>query len=174
MFNLKLKKPCYKQLHTLHTELAASLVVLGVLALLYVSTASAKGGTASLPSAPGSTSVSGKGGVDSVPSNSTAASTSSSSSSGKNGGGSLASLPRPEPSNLSDFIANKQEAIALGKALYWEMRTGGNGVQACASCHFNAGADARSKNQLHPDSNNVFAFGGPNYQRTEQTENPWF
>ena len=161
MFNLKLKKPCYKQLHT---EVAASLVILGVVALLSVSTASAKGGTASLPSASGNTSVSGKGGVDSVPSNSTAASTSSSSSSGKNGGGSLASLARPEPSNLSDFIANKQEAIALGKALYWEMRTGGNGVQACASCHFNAGADARSKNQLHPDSNNVFAFGGPNYQ----------
>ena len=110
MFNLKLKKPCYKQLHT---EVAASLVILGVLAFLSVSTASAKGGTASLPSASSSTSVSGKGGVDSVPSNSTAASTSSSSSSGKNGGGSLASLARPEPSNLSDFIAYKQEAIAL-------------------------------------------------------------
>ena len=137
MFNIDLKKPCYKQLHT---EVVASLVLLGVLALLSVSTASAKGGTASLPSVSGSTSVSGKG------------------------GGSLASLPRPEPSNLSDFIANKQEAIALGKALFWEMRTGGNGVQACASCHFHAGADTRSKNQLHPDSNNVFAFGGPNYQ----------
>ena len=161
MFNLKLKKPCYKQLHT---EVAASLVVLGVLALFSVSNASAKGGTASLPSASGSTSVSGKGGVDTTPSNSTPASTGGTSSSGKNGGGSLASLPRPEPSNLSDFIANKQEAIALGKALFWEMRTGGNGVQGCASCHFHAGADTRSKNQLHPDSNNVFAFGGPNYQ----------
>ena len=167
MFNLKLKKPCYKQLHT---EVVASLVVLGVLALLSVSTASAKGGTASLPSTSGNPSVSGKGGGEvSVPSNSTPASTSSSSGSGKNGGGkngggSLASLARPEPSNLSDFIANKQEAIALGKALFWEMRTGGNGVQGCASCHFHAGADTRSKNQLHPDSNNVFAFGGPNYQ----------
>ena len=168
MFNLKLKKPCYK---LLHIEVVASLVVLGVLALFSVSNASAKGGTASLPSTSGSTSVSGRGGggEDSVPSNSTPASISSSSSSGKNGGGkngggSLASLPRPEPSNLSDFIANKQEAIALGKALFWEMRTGGNGVQGCASCHFHAGADTRSKNQLHPDSNNVFAFGGPNYQ----------
>ena len=59
MFNLKLKKSCYKQLHT---EEAASLVVLGVLALLSVSTASAKGGTASLPSDSSSTSISGKGG----------------------------------------------------------------------------------------------------------------
>ena len=177
MFNLKFKKSCYEQLHI---EVAASLVVLGALALLSVSTASAKGGTASLLSDSSSSSGSGKGGgIDSVPSISTStsttspstassstssASTSSTSSSGKNGGGSLASLPRPEPANLSDFIANKQEAVALGKALYWEMRTGSNGVQACASCHFHAGADTRSKNQLHPDSNNVFAFGGPNYQ----------
>ena len=58
MFNLKLKKSCYKQIHT---EVAASLVVLGVLAFLSVSTASAKGGTASLPSASSNTSVSGKG-----------------------------------------------------------------------------------------------------------------
>ena len=174
MFNLKLKKPCSR---LLQAEVAAYLVVLGTSTLLYGSTALAKGGTASLPSisASSSTSVSGKGGgVDSVPSSSIPASTassstsststSSSSNSGKNGGGSLASLPRPEPSNLADFIANKQEAIALGKALFWEMRTGGNGVQGCASCHFHAGADTRSKNQLHPDSNNVFAFGGPNYQ----------
>lgn len=174
MFNLKLKKPCNR---LLQAEIAAYLVVLGTSTLLYGSTALAKGGTASLPSTSASSSTSGSGkgrGADSVPSSATAANTSSSSlasastssasNSGKNGGGSLASLPRPEPSNLSDFIVNKQEAIALGKALFWEMRTGGNGVQACASCHFHAGADTRSKNQLHPDSNNVFAFGGPNYQ----------
>lgn len=173
MFNFKLNKPCYKQLHV---EVAASLVVLGVFTLFSVSNASAKGGTASLPSDSGSTSVSGKGGggVNSVSSSSisasaassisTATSASSFSNSVKKNGGSLASLSRPEPSNLSDFIANKQEAIALGKALYWETRTGGNGVQACASCHFHAGSDNRSKNQLHPDANNVFAFGGSNYQ----------
>ena len=180
MLNLKPKNLSNKRLQF---EIAACLVVFGVSALLSVSSASAKGGTASLPSASGSSSGSGKGGgIDSVPSISIStstsspstapitvpisapASTSSASSSGKNGSGSLASLPRLEPSNLSNFIANKQEAIALGKALFWEMRAGGNGVQACASCHFHAGADTRSKNQLHPDSNNVFAFGGPNYQ----------
>jgi len=56
----------------------------------------------------------------------------------------------PEPSNLSEFIANKSEAIALGKALFWDIRTGSDGKTACASCHFHAGADTRVKNQLAP------------------------
>jgi len=41
-------------------------------------------------------------------------------------------------------------ARALGKALFWDMQVGSDGVQACASCHFRAGADPRSKNQLSP------------------------
>ena len=40
----------------------------------------------------------------------------------------------------------------------------GKKLDAGASCHFHAGTDSRSKNQLHPDASNVFAFGGPNYQ----------
>jgi len=61
---------------------------------------------------------------------------------------SLKFLNRPEPSNLSQFIANKSEAIALGKALFWEMRVGGDGKTACASCHFSAGSDSRIKNTI--------------------------
>lgn len=38
-------------------------------------------------------------------------------------------------------MKDRQAAIALGKAL------GSDGVQACASCHFRAGADPRSKNR---------------------------
>ena len=38
----------------------------------------------------------------------------------------------------------------LGKALFWDMQVGSDGVQACASCHFRAGADPRSKNQVSP------------------------
>ena len=41
-------------------------------------------------------------------------------------------------------------ARALGKALFWDMQVGSDGVQACASCHFRAGADPRSKNQVSP------------------------
>ncbi len=155
MSSLKLKKP---DRNRLHGGMVVSLAVLGVSALLSVSTASAKNGSASLSSTSQPTSASSPA--------SSSGGSGGSGGSGKNGGGSLASMVRPEPTNLSDFIANKKEAIALGKALYWEMRAGGNGVQACASCHFHAGADTRSKNQLHPDANNIFAFGGPNYQLT--------
>ncbi|HKA59454.1 MAG TPA: cytochrome c peroxidase, partial [Gemmatimonadales bacterium] len=49
-----------------------------------------------------------------------------------------------------EFVSNRQAAIALGKALFWDMQVGSDGVQACASCHFRAGADPRSKNQVSP------------------------
>jgi cytochrome c peroxidase len=43
----------------------------------------------------------------------------------------------------------RQWAIALGKALFWDQQAGSDG-NACASCHFNAGADTRLTNQLNP------------------------
>jgi cytochrome c peroxidase len=62
-------------------------------------------------------------------------------------------------------------ARALGKALFWDMQVGSDGVQACASCHFRAGADPRSKNQVSPglkqvpDPELVYTTGtGPNHQ----------
>lgn len=88
---------------------------------------------------------------------------------------SLKGVPRPEPSNLGEFVLNKSEAIALGKALFWDMQVGSDGKTACASCHFSAGADSRSKNQLSPGLNRMasltsanpdttFQLGGVNYQ----------
>jgi cytochrome c peroxidase len=56
----------------------------------------------------------------------------------------------PEPSNLHEFVKNKSAAIALGKALFWELRIGSDGEKACATCHFSGGADTRLKNQLAP------------------------
>ncbi|MDO8991280.1 MAG: cytochrome c peroxidase [Sideroxyarcus sp.] len=56
----------------------------------------------------------------------------------------------PEPPNLSVFVSNKQAAIRLGKALFWDMQVGSDGIVACATCHFAAGADSRRKNQLNP------------------------
>src|SRR5512134_3988351 len=63
-------------------------------------------------------------------------------------------------------------ALALGKALFWDMQVGSDAVQACASCHFRAGADPRSKNQLSPglkampSPDVTFNRGGPNSQLT--------
>jgi cytochrome c peroxidase len=56
----------------------------------------------------------------------------------------------PGPANLGDFVKDKAAAIRLGKALFWDMQVGSDGIQACASCHFHAGADSRVKNQLDP------------------------
>lgn len=47
-------------------------------------------------------------------------------------------------------------AIALGKALLWDMQVGSDGQTACASCHFRAGTDWRVKNSLHPGANGAF------------------
>jgi cytochrome c peroxidase len=63
---------------------------------------------------------------------------------------SLKAVPVPLPPDLDDFIADREAAIALGKALFWDMQLGSDGVTACATCHFHAGADNRVKNQASP------------------------
>lgn len=78
----------------------------------------------------------------------------------------LSTVPVPEPDNINDFIKNKTAAIALGKALFWDMQLGTDGIQSCASCHFHAGADNRSKNQIAPKNGKFDIGGGPNYQLT--------
>jgi cytochrome c peroxidase len=64
------------------------------------------------------------------------------------------------PSNENDYyrganrtqkVTARTEAATLGKALFWDMQVGSDTVQACASCHFNAGADNRTKNQTNPN-----------------------
>jgi cytochrome c peroxidase len=88
--------------------------------------------------------------------------------------GDLRAVAVPGPSNLSDFVRDFQMARALGKALFWDMQVGSDGVQACASCHFRAGADPRSKNQLSPGllqaggaDLTYSTGGGPNAQLQE-------
>lgn len=61
-------------------------------------------------------------------------------------------LRRPD---LSEFIADPDAAVALGKALFWDMQAGSDFKRkaettpamgtACASCHYRFGADARDK-----------------------------
>lgn len=85
----------------------------------------------------------------------------------------LSQVKVPEPDNIGDFIKDKVSAIALGKSLFWDMQLGSDGIQSCASCHFHAGADSRSKNQINPGQfsstkqKTTFETGGhPNYQLT--------
>ncbi|MBI2851761.1 MAG: cytochrome C peroxidase [Chloroflexi bacterium] len=94
--------------------------------------------------------------------------------------GSLKDVPVPEPVNLGLFLKSapgfndagfpnvdpvaKAAAIKLGKALFWDMNIGSDG-QACASCHFSAGADNRTSNQMSPGlfaDDNTFQVSGPN------------
>lgn len=86
---------------------------------------------------------------------------------------SLKGAPVPLPSQLDTVIKNRAVAIALGKAFFWDKQAGSDG-QACASCHFHAGADNRTKNQLSPNLRAVppdtnfyptrTGSGGANYQ----------
>ena len=85
--------------------------------------------------------------------------------------GDLRAVPVPGPSNLNAFVRDPAMARALGKALFWDMQVGSDGIQSCASCHFRAGADPRSKNQLSPGLKHMpvadltFSTGrGPNFQ----------
>ena len=66
------------------------------------------------------------------------------------------------PINEFDFLEGgtfaekqtaRQAAEALGKALFWDMQVGSDAVQACGTCHFSAGADTRTRNQLNPNIN---------------------
>jgi len=85
----------------------------------------------------------------------------------------LSTVPTPPVPNLNLYVANRGVAIKLGKALFWDMNAGSDGKQACATCHFNAGADSRAVNQVSPGlkqqpvADNTFQLaggsGGPNY-----------
>ena len=98
---------------------------------------------------------------------------------GGNGGGhgndggerGLASLktitvPVPTAAELANVIKDKNAAIALGKAFFWEMQFGSDGQTACATCHFNAGADSRTNNQTDPGLRRVDGNGFSSHDST--------
>jgi cytochrome c peroxidase len=87
---------------------------------------------------------------------------------------SLKTVPVLDAPNFAQFVRDRVALRKLGKALFWDQQIGSDG-QACASCHFHAGADNRSINQLNPGFRdqtpgvNTHAFTppfGPNYQLT--------
>ncbi|MFZ9889847.1 MAG: cytochrome c peroxidase, partial [Myxococcota bacterium] len=54
------------------------------------------------------------------------------------------------PMEAITSAGQQSELQRLGKALFWDMQVGGDGVQSCASCHYHAGADHRSIHQISP------------------------
>ena len=88
--------------------------------------------------------------------------------------GSLKSVPVPGPTaaELNDLVRDRAAAIALGKAFFWEMQFGSDGQTACATCHFNAGADSRTMNQTDPGLRRV--DGNGNSAADSTTYHPGF
>jgi cytochrome c peroxidase len=96
----------------------------------------------------------------------------------------LSTVPVPTDPNLKAYIYSNPAAVALGKALFWDMQAGSDGVQACATCHFNAGADSRTVNQISPGikaGDGTFQLGtqvngyvGPNYKLNPGTAGAGF
>ncbi|MBI5581398.1 MAG: hypothetical protein HY895_19780 [Deltaproteobacteria bacterium] len=68
------------------------------------------------------------------------------------------------------IIKDKNWAIVLGKALFWDQQLGSDG-QSCASCHFVAGADTRLRNQLTPGFTDItFGPEGDIYFGSERSD----
>ncbi len=87
---------------------------------------------------------------------------------------SLKRLRAPDPPDFARYVRDRRALQVLGKALFWDEQLGSDGV-ACASCHYHAGVDSRSLNQVNPGFRNTtpgvdttrfsteLGFG-PNYQ----------
>ncbi|HET9283621.1 MAG TPA: cytochrome c peroxidase [Candidatus Angelobacter sp.] len=96
----------------------------------------------------------------------------------------LSTVPVPPVFGIEGIVNDKTAAIELGKALFWDMQAGSDDIQACASCHFNAGADSRATNQVNPGQpggDNSFQLGvpfngaaGPNYHYNPGTADAGF
>jgi len=74
----------------------------------------------------------------------------------------LSQIAVPIPTNELQFIKDRAAAARLGKALFWDMQVGSDGVTACATCHFHAGTDTRRRNTVNPGPGNIWeAVIGP-------------
>jgi cytochrome c peroxidase len=78
----------------------------------------------------------------------------------------LDSIPVPLPDDLDSYVKDKDAAILLGKSLFWDTQVGSDGKVACATCHYHAGTDVRTRNTLNPGAPGS-AFGP---QRDGQAE----
>ena len=78
----------------------------------------------------------------------------------------LRSSSRPKPDDLGVYIQDEAAAIALGKAFFWDVRVGSDSLTACATCHHQAGADARTRNLIHVIDDTQVVTSARNYQWT--------
>ncbi len=85
---------------------------------------------------------------------------------------SLKTLLPPMPSGIFNYVKNMDAAVRLGKAFFWDMQTGSDGMTACATCHYHAGTDTRSRNILNPGPDGIFQVGNPN-QRLSVADFPF-
>ncbi len=85
----------------------------------------------------------------------------------------LSSVAVPMPADLDVYIKDRAAAIKLGKALFWEQQAGSDGT-ACASCHYQAGADGRDRNQVAMGPDGKFDNGhAVNFQLKLDTHFPF-
>ena len=82
--------------------------------------------------------------------------------------GSLKTVPVADAPTFNQYVRDRGALMALGKALFWDQQLGSDG-QSCASCHFHAGADSRSKNQLNPGFRAVPPRNGSRRRHTRMT-----
>jgi cytochrome c peroxidase len=77
------------------------------------------------------------------------------------------------PADIDVYIKDRAAAIKLGKALFWEQQAGSEGT-ACASCHYQAGADGRDRNQVAMGPDGKFDNGhAVNFQLKLDTHFPF-
>jgi cytochrome c peroxidase len=85
----------------------------------------------------------------------------------------LSSVAVPMPADLDVYIKDRAAAIRLGKALFWDQQAGSDGT-ACASCHYQAGADGRDRNQVAMGPDGKFDNGhAVNFQLKLDTHFPF-
>jgi cytochrome c peroxidase len=77
------------------------------------------------------------------------------------------------PADIDVYIKDRAAAIKLGKALFWDQQAGSEGT-ACASCHYQAGADGRDRNQVAKGPDGKFDNGhAVNFQLKLDTHFPF-
>jgi cytochrome c peroxidase len=78
-------------------------------------------------------------------------------------------VPTLPPLVAAYYVKDVTAATQLGKALFWDIQGGSDNKTACATCHFQAGADTRTRHQLNPGANGLFDGASTNYQLTAAT-----
>lgn len=71
----------------------------------------------------------------------------------------------PPVLELNLYVLDLQAAVVLGKAFFWDQQAGSDGT-ACATCHYQAGADNRYLNQLAPSLNHTNLAKAGVYDKT--------